>query len=98
LLRSLALRFDPLDFAGERGEAVGMPQLLGGRGRLRAEAGEPIPAPQPSHAVDDPLTGRQPGLQGMPDLFALDPTGLCESACERGRCGHLVSQRLRAVR
>ena len=64
------------DLALQHGEAVGMPQMLGGGGRPAAERDEPVPTPQTTLTVDQPLARRQARLEAAPGLLIVDPARL----------------------
>src|SRR5260370_4473128 len=74
-----------------------MPQMLGGEGRTEAERDEPVPTPQMTLTVHEPLARRQARLEAAPGLLVLDPTRLREAARESRRSVDGCSQRAHAL-
>src|SRR5207237_2394035 len=82
-----ALGRDSRDFQGgdltlQHGEAVGVPQMLGSEGRTVPERHEPVPPPQATLTVDQPLARRQARLEAVPGLLIVDPAHMGEAARE----------------
>ena len=65
--------------AVKHGPPVSVPQMLGRRRRPCRHSCETVPAPQPPLAIDQPLAGREAGLQRATLVGALHPAGLCEA-------------------
>ncbi len=86
-----------LDLTGEHREPVALAQPFCGRVRSRFQPDEPVPAPQPPVAVDDALTGFEPGLQLPSRRLALNPAGPHQLARQCGRRGNHAGERLRAL-
>src|SRR5580704_12702239 len=90
-------RLQGSDLTLQHAEAVGMPQMLGGDRRTAAERDEPVPTPQTTLAVHEPLAWRQVRLETVSGLLVLDPPRVCEAARESTRSVGRFGQRASAL-